>query len=80
MIEQKKQKEIAAYYSTLSNGEKGRFTAFVSLRLGSSPHTWQQKFLRWAQNEYVRPLSPVIEKELSAIISSGCWRISSEDE
>lgn len=35
--------EIANYYKALSNGEKGRFTAFLSLKLGGSPHTWQQK-------------------------------------
>ena len=39
------QKEIADYYSRLSNGEKGRFTAFLSMTLGGSPHTWQQKIL-----------------------------------
>ena len=39
------QKEIADYYSSLSNGEKGRFTAFLSMTLGGSPHTWQQKIL-----------------------------------
>lgn len=32
------QKEIADYYSKLSNGEKGRFTAFLSMNLGGSPH------------------------------------------
>ena len=26
--------EIANYYSSLSNGEKGRFTAFLSIHLG----------------------------------------------
>ena len=31
------QKEIADYYSRLSNGEKGRFTAFLSMTLGGSP-------------------------------------------
>lgn len=40
------QKEIADYYSRLSNGEKGRFTAFLSMTLGGSPHTWQQKNIR----------------------------------
>ena len=39
------QKEIADYYSRLLNGEKGRFTAFLSMTLGGSPHTWQQKIL-----------------------------------
>ena len=39
------QKEIADYYSKLSNSEKGRFTAFLSMNLGGSPHTWQQKIL-----------------------------------
>ena len=35
-------KEIANYYKMLTNGEKGRFTAFVSGHVGGSPHTWQQ--------------------------------------
>ena len=37
--------EIANYYSRLSNGETGRFTAFLSVAIGGSPHTWQQKIL-----------------------------------
>ena len=44
------QKEIADYYSRLLNGEKGRFTAFLSMTLGGSPHTWQQKILGWTRN------------------------------
>lgn len=44
------QKEIADYYSRLSNGEKGCFTAFLSMTLGGSPHTWQQKILGWTRN------------------------------
>ena len=40
-------KEIAFYYKNLPNGEKGRFTAHISLELGGSPHSWQQKFLKW---------------------------------
>lgn len=39
------QKDVAAYYSNLSRGDKGRFTAFVSLRLGGSPHSWQHRLL-----------------------------------
>ena len=49
------QNEIADYYSKLSNGEKGRFTAFLSMNLGGSPHTWQQKILGWARNIMGRP-------------------------
>ena len=29
------QKDIALYYEQLTRGEKGRFTAFISLRLGA---------------------------------------------
>ena len=53
--------EIGKYYNKLTNGEKGRFTAFISLRLGGSPHTWQQKILGWSHNKLGKPLSPVIE-------------------
>ena len=55
------QKEIADYYSRLSNGEKGRFTAFLSMTLGGSPHTWQQKILGWTRNIIGRPMSPVFD-------------------
>lgn len=48
--------EIAKYYSSLSNGEKGRFTAFLSIHLGGAPHTWQQKILGWARNIAGKPL------------------------
>ena len=44
-------KEIAFYYKSLPNGEKGRFTAHISLELGGSPHSWQQKFLKWFNEE-----------------------------
>lgn len=66
--------EIAKYYSRLTNGEKGRFTAYVSLKVGGSPHTWQQKFLGWSHNCIGRPLSPVVEKELVSIIEKEKWR------
>lgn len=69
------QKEIADYYSKLSNGEKGRFTAFLSMNLGGSPHTWQQKILGWVRNIMGRPMSPVVEKELSSIVEKDKWRM-----
>ena len=56
--------EIAKYYSSLSNGEKGRFTAFLSIHLGGAPHTWQQKILGWARNIAGKPLSPLVSKEI----------------
>lgn len=68
-------KEIATYYKQLSNGEKGRFTAFLSLELGSSPHTWQQKLLRWSNdNIQTRAISPIIESALTSIIEGGTWK------
>ena len=68
------QKDIAAYYEQLTRGEKGRFTAFISLRLGGSPHSWQHRLLCVARNTAIRPLSPVIIRELCTIIRSNCWR------
>lgn len=62
------QKEIADYYSKLSNGEKGRFTAFLSMNLGGSPHTWQQKILGWTRNIMGRPMSPVVEKDCPQLL------------
>ena len=73
------QKDVAAYYGALSRGDKGRFTAFVSLRLGGSPHSWQPRLLCVARDTAIRPLSPVIVRELSSIIRSGSWRIGIED-
>lgn len=67
-------KEIATFYGALTNGEKGRFTAYLSLKLGGSPHTWQQKMLSWAKNAVGRSISPVIEDALSSIISKEEWR------
>lgn len=67
-------KEIAIFYDALTNGEKGRFTAYLSLKLGGSPHTWQQKMLGWAKNAIGRPISPVIEDALTSIISKEEWR------
>ena len=66
--------EIAKYYSSLSNGEKGRFTAFLSIHLGGAPHTWQQKILGWTRNIAGKPLSPLVSKEICNIIQKGTWR------
>ena len=70
------QKEIANYYCRLSNGENGRSTAFLSMTLGGSPHTWQQKILGWTRNIIGRPMSPIVQKELSSIVEEDKWRLS----
>ena len=74
------QKNVASYYGALSRGDKGRFTAFVSLRLGGSPHSWQHRLLCVARDTAVRPLSPVIVRELASIIKNGSWRLEMMDE
>lgn len=73
---QMSQNEIGCYYLGLTNGEKGLFTAYVSVQLGGSPHTWQNKFLAWSRNKVLRPLSPVLRKELSAIVQQASWKTS----
>ena len=65
-------KEIAFYYKNLPNGEKGRFTAHISLELGGSPHSWQQKVLKWFNEEKIIP--PAIATALSLIIEGGKWK------
>lgn len=67
-------KDVADYYKSLSNGEKGRFTAYLSINLGGSPHTWQQKLLKWSRNIMGRPMIPVVERELSSIVRESRWR------
>ena len=74
------QKDVASYYSSLSRGDKGRFTAFVSLHLGGSPHSWQHRLLCVAQDKSIRPISPVIVRELCSIISHGSWKLDEEEE
>ena len=66
--------EIANYYSSLPHGEKGRFTAFLSIHLGGAPHTWQQKILGWSLGVIGKPLSPIVSKEINSIIQKGTWR------
>ena len=66
--------EIANYYSSLPHGEKGRFTAFLSIHLGGAPHTWQQKLLGWSLGIIGKPLSPIVSKEINSIIQKGTWR------
>lgn len=73
------QKDVAIYYSKLSRGDKGRFTAFVSLHLGGSPHSWQHRLLCVARNTSIRPMSPVIVRELCSIISNGSWKMDEEE-
>ena len=66
--------EIANYYSSLPHGEKGRFTAFLSIHLGGAPHTWQQKILGCSLGVIGKPLSPIVSKEINSIIQKGTWR------
>lgn len=73
------QKDVATYYSNLSRGDKGRFIAFVSLHFGGSPHSWQHRLLSVAQDKAIRPLSPVIVRELDSIISNGSWKMDEEE-
>ena len=69
------QKEVADNYCKLSYSEEGRFTAFLSMNIGGSPHTWQQKILGWTRNIMGRPMSQVVEKELSSIVEKDKWRM-----
>ena len=73
------QKDVANFYGNLSRGDKGRFTAFVSLHLGGSPHSWQHRLLCVAQDKAIRPMSPIIVRELCSIISNGSWKMDEED-
>ena len=68
------QKDISIFYKTLTNGEKGMFTAYISCKLGGSPHTWQQKFLGWSKGLTTRRLSPLFQAELSSIIEEERWK------
>ena len=74
------QKDIAAFYGNLSRGDKGRFTAFVSLRLGGSPHSWQHRLLCVSKDKSIRPISPVIVRELCSIVSNGSWKEDGMEE
>ena len=78
-FKQMTQKDVAKYYGDLSRGEKGRFTAFVSLRLGGSPHSWQHRLLCVARDTSIRPMSPVIVRELCTIIKCGSWRLGEKE-
>lgn len=68
------EQQIGTYYHNLSFGEKGRFTAYLSLNLGGSPHSWQQKMLLWSSASEYRPAIRVILREITQIIASNSWR------
>lgn len=68
------EQDIATYYRNLNNGNKGRFVAFLSVNLGGTPSTWQQKILRWGRNNIARPMSPIVERELKLIVEEGRWK------
>lgn len=68
------EKQIGAYYYNLNFGEKGRFTAYQSLHLGGSPHSWQQKMLLWNRASKHRPTTHIILRELTQIIASDRWK------
>ena len=52
------EKEIATFYQTLPKRDKGLFTAYVSVKLGGSPHSWQARFIKMFRGQVVRPLYP----------------------
>lgn len=66
--------EISKFYRNLENGEKGRITAYVSMKLGNTPSTWQKRFLCWIEEKKQRQISPVIEDLLIRIIENGEWK------
>lgn len=68
------EKEVATYYNSLDKGEKGRFVAYICLKVGGSPHTWQQKIIRWYRGEMKRKESPISLSFISQTIDSGAWR------
>lgn len=68
------EQQIGTYYNNLNFGEKGRFTAYLSLNLGGSPHSWQQKMLLWSSTAVHRPVIRVILREITQIIESNSWR------
>jgi len=69
------QKDFGKFYADLSSGEKGLFTAFISVRLGDSPHSWQHKLLGWSKGVFQkRPMSPIIKSELTTIIRQELWK------
>lgn len=68
------EKQIGTYYQNLNSGEKGRFTAYLSLNLGGSPHSWQQKMLLWAGDTPHRPVIRIILMEITQIITSSKWK------
>lgn len=68
------EEEIGLYYQRLNAGEKGRFTAYASLHLGGSPHTWQHKLLRWANGTPHRKCFRSVLTELTMMIGTNCWK------
>lgn len=67
------EQQIGLYYHNLISGEKGRFTAYLSLNLGGSPHSWQQKMLLWSSTTEHRPATRIILREITQIIASDSW-------
>lgn len=61
---------IGEYYQSLNFDEKGRFTAYLSLHLGGSPHSWQQKLLLWSSSTPHRPAIRIILSMITQIIAS----------
>lgn len=68
------EKEIATFYQTLPKRDKGLFTAYVSVKLGGSPHSWQARFIKMFRGQVVRPLFPVVVDALSSIIEGDLWK------
>lgn len=69
------EQQIGEYYQSLNFGEKGRFTAYLSLHLGGSPHSWQQKLLLWSSSTPHRPAIRIVLSKITQIIASNRWRV-----
>lgn len=68
------EQQIGTYYNNLNFGEKERFTAYLSINLGGSPRSWQQKMLLWSSTTVHHPAIRVILREITQIIASNSWR------
>lgn len=68
------EKEIAAYYFTLTRSDRGKFTAHLARETGKASRTWQITFSKISRSQYVAPLSNLEIKYISEVIENECWK------
>ena len=62
--------KLIQYYNSLKNGEKGKFLAILSLKVGNNPGSWHYLL----SGKKKRDLTPIQREVVSQLIEENRWK------